>query len=313
VSLNIAVQMDPIERINIRGDSSFALLLEAQQRGHAVSYYTPDRLAMNGGKVFATVRPLQVRDSEGNHFTLGEPRRAELTEFDVVLLRQDPPFDLNYITTTHLLQRVHPKTLVVNDPAQVRNAPEKMFVTEFPELMPPTLLTRDLAEIRAFRAEHGDIVMKPLYGKGGEAVFLVEREDPNFGSLFDLFSTSFREAWVTQKFLPAVRQGDKRIILVDGEFAGAVNRVPAADDIRSNMVRGGAAKATELTEREREICKRIGPALRERGLLFVGIDVIDGWLTEINVTSPTGIRAVKNLGGPDIAAMIWDKIEAKRR
>jgi glutathione synthase len=201
----------------------------------------------------------------------------------------------------------------VNDPAQVRNAPEKMFVTEFPELMPPTLLSRDLAEIKAFRAEHGDIVMKPLYGKGGEAVFLIEREDPNFGSLCDLFSTNFREAWVTQKFLPAVRQGDKRIILVDGEFAGAVNRVPAADDIRSNMVRGGAAKATELTEREREICARIGPSLRERGLLFVGIDVIDGWLTEINVTSPTGIRAIKNLGGPDIAAMIWDKIEAKRK
>jgi glutathione synthase len=313
VSLKIAVQMDPIERINIRGDSTFALLLEAQQRGHAISYYTPDKLAMNGGEVFASVRSLKVRDAEGSHFTLGEPRRADLSEFDVVLLRQDPPFDLNYITTTHLLERIHPKTLVVNDPASVRNAPEKMFVTEFPELMPPTLLTRDLAEIKAFRAEHGDIVMKPLYGKGGEAVFLIEKEDPNFGSLFDLFSTSFREAWVVQKFLPAVRNGDKRIILIDGEFAGAVNRVPAADDIRSNMVRGGAAKATELTAREREICQRIGPALCERGLLFVGIDVIDGWLTEINVTSPTGIRAVKNLGGPDIAAMIWDRIEAKRR
>jgi len=312
VSLNIAVQMDPIERINIRGDSTFAMLLEAQQRGHAISYYTPDKLAMDGGKVFANVRPLQVRDKEGEHFTLGAARRTELTAFDVILLRQDPPFDLNYITTTHLLERVQGKTLVVNDPAQVRNAPEKMFVTEFPELMPPTLLSRDLDEIKAFRETHGDIVMKPLYGKGGEAVFLIEREDPNFGSLFDLFSTSFREAWVTQKFLPAVRAGDKRIILVDGEFAGAVNRVPAADDIRSNMVRGGAAKATELNEREREICKRIGPALRSRGLLFVGIDVIDGWLTEINVTSPTGIRAIKNLGGPDIAALIWDKIEAKR-
>ena len=313
MSLKIAVQMDPIERINIRGDSTFALLLEAQQRGHGISYYTPEKLAMNGGKVFATVRPLQVRDNEGSHFTLGDPRRAQLTEFDVILLRQDPPFDLNYITTTHLLERIHPKTLVVNDPAQVRNAPEKMFVTEFPELMPPTLLSRDLDEIKAFRATHGDIVMKPLYGKGGEAVFLIEKEDRNFGSLYDLFSTSFREPWVTQKFLPAVRAGDKRIILVDGEFAGAVNRVPAADDIRSNMVRGGAAKATELTEREREICKRIGPALRERGLLFVGIDVIDGWLTEINVTSPTGIRAIKNLSGPDIAALIWDRIEAKRK
>lgn len=313
MSLKIAVQMDPIERINIRGDSTFALLLEAQKRGHAISYYTPDKLAMNGGKIFATLRTLEVRDAEGSHFTLGEPRRAELTEFDVVLLRQDPPFDLNYITTTHLLERLHPKTLVVNDPASVRNAPEKMFVTEFPDLMPPTLITRDLAEIKSFRAEHGDIVMKPLYGNGGAAVFLIENEDPNFGSLYDMFSNTFREAWMTQKFLPAVREGDKRIILVDGEFAGAVNRVPAADDIRSNMVRGGAAKATELTEREREICKRIGPQLRERGLLFVGIDVIDGWLTEINVTSPTGIRAIKNLGGADIAAMIWDKIEAKRK
>jgi glutathione synthase len=313
MALNVAVQMDPIERINVRGDSTFALLLEAQARGHALSYYTPDRMAMVRDGVFATTQPLAVRDKVGDHFTLGDGKRTALSSFDVVLLRQDPPFDLNYITTTHLLERVHPKTLVVNDPAQVRNAPEKMFVTEFPELMPPTLLTRDLAEIKAFRAEHGDIVMKPLYGKGGEAVFLIEREDPNFNSLFDLFSTSFREAWVTQKFLPAVRQGDKRIILVDGEFAGAVNRVPAADDIRSNMVRGGAAKATELTDRERAICARIGPSLRERGLMFVGIDVIDGWLTEINVTSPTGIRAVKNLGGPDIAAMIWNKIEAKRR
>src|SRR4051794_33733129 len=311
--LNVAVQMDPIERINIRGDSTFALLLEAQRRRHAIAYYTPDRLALSNGEVFANLAPLKVRDQEGRHFALGERRRAKLSEFDVVLLRQDPPFDLAYITTTHLLDRIHPKTLVVNDPAQVRNAPEKMFVTEFPELMPPTLITRDLAEIKAFRAAHGDIVMKPLYGNGGAAVFLIEKEDPNFGSLYDMFSNTFREAWMTQKFLPAVRQGDKRIILVDGEFAGAVNRVPAADDIRSNMVRGGAAKATELTEREREICARIGPSLRERGLLFVGIDVIDGWLTEINVTSPTGIRAIKNLGGPDIAAMIWDKIDAMRR
>jgi glutathione synthase len=267
---------------------------------------------MRDGKVFATVRPLTVRDQEGDHVTLGDARRAALTEFDVVLLRQDPPFDLNYITTTHLLEHIHPKTLVVNDPASVRNAPEKMFVTEFPDLMPPTLVTRDLAEIKAFRAEHGDMVMKPLYGKGGEAVFLIEREDMNFGSLCDLFSTTFREAWVTQKFLPAVRQGDKRIILVDGEFAGAVNRVPAADDIRSNMVRGGAAQATELTPREREICQRIEPSLRDRGLLFVGIDVIDGYLTEINVTSPTGIRAIQKLGGPDIAAMVWAAIEKKR-
>jgi glutathione synthase len=310
--LNVAVQMDPIERINIRGDSTFALLLEAQQRGHRISYYTPDKLALREGRVFATVRPLRVRDQEGDHFALGEPSRREISEFDVVLLRQDPPFDLAYITTTHLLERVHPKTLVVNDPAEVRNAPEKMFVMEFPELMPPTLITRDLAEIKAFRAEHGDIVMKPLYGKGGEAVFRLAREDLNFGSLYDLFAVTFREQWVVQKFLPAVKDGDKRIILVDGDFAGAVNRVPAPDDLRSNMVRGGTPRETELSAREREICQRIGPSLRERGLLFVGIDVIDGYLTEINVTSPTGIRAVKNLGGPDVAALVWDKIEAKR-
>src|SRR6476646_3349475 len=261
MSLTIAVQMDPIERINIRGDSTFALLLEAQKRGHRIAYYTPDRLALRDARVFATVQPLKVRDQLGDHFTLGEPARVELATFDVVLLRQDPPFDLAYITSTHMLERVHPKTLVVNDPAQVRNAPEKIFVMEFPDLMPPTLITRDLAEIKAFRVEHGAIVMKPLYGRVG----------------------------------------------------GAVNRVPAPDDLRSNMVRGGTPRETDLTAREREICARIGPALRERGLIFVGIDVIDGYLTEINVTSPTGIRAVKALGGPDVAAMIWDRIEAKRR
>jgi glutathione synthase len=312
MTLNVAVQMDPIERINIRGDSTFALLLEAQARGHRLSYYTPDRMAMLQGAVFAVAQPLSVRDKAGDHFSLGDGKRLALSEFDVVLMRQDPPFDLNYITATHLLERVHPKTLVINDPVSVRNAPEKMFVTEFPELMPPTLLTRDLAEIKAFRSEHGDIVMKPLYGHGGGAVFRLTREDLNFGSLYDLFSTNFREAWVIQKFLPEVRDGDKRIILIDGEFAGAVNRVPAADDLRSNMVRGGSPKETELSAREREICATIGPKLRERGLLFVGIDVIGGWLTEINVTSPTGIRAIKNLGGPDVAALIWDKIEKKR-
>ena len=310
--LNVAVQMDPIERINVRGDSTFALLLEAQQRGHALSYYTPDRLALRDRKLTASVQPLQVRDQVGDHFTLGERRLVDLAAIDVVLLRQDPPFDLAYITTTHMLERIHPRTLVVNDPAHVRNAPEKVFVTEFPELMPPTLITRDLEAIKAFRVEQGDIVMKPLYGKGGEAVFRLEREDLNFGSLYDLFATMFREPWVVQKFLPAVKDGDKRIILVDGEFAGAVNRVPAPDDLRSNMVRGGVPKATDLSAREQAICARLGPALRERGLLFVGIDVIDGFLTEINVTSPTGIRAVKNLGGPDIAALIWDKIEKKR-
>ncbi|MFL6796455.1 MAG: glutathione synthase [Xanthobacteraceae bacterium] len=313
MTLKVAVQMDPIERINIRGDSTFALLLEAQRRGHALAYYTPDRLALREAAVFARVQSLQVRDEVGDHFTLGEARRARLTEFDVVLLRQDPPFDLAYITSTHLLERVHPQTLVVNDPREVRNVPEKMFVMEFPDLMPPTLITRDLAEIKAFRAEHGDIVMKPLYGKGGEAVFRLVPEDLNFGSLYDLFAVTFREQWVVQKFLPAVKHGDKRIILVDGEFAGAVNRVPAADDLRSNMVRGGTPRETDLTPREREVCARIGKPLRERGLLFVGIDVIDGYLTEINVTSPTGIRAVRSLGGPDVAAMVWDKIEMRRR
>ena len=312
MALTVAVQMDPIERINIRGDSTFALLLEAQKRGHEISYYTPDRLALLDNAVFATVRPLTVRDEVGNHFKLGEPRRTKLAEFDVVLLRQDPPFDMSYISTTHFLERIHPDTLVVNDPVQVRNAPEKVFVTMFVDLMPPTLITRDLAEIKTFRAEHGDIVMKPLYGHGGGAVFRLTRDDLNFGSLYDMFAATFREPWVIQKFLPAVSSGDKRIILVDGEFAGAVNRVPAPDDLRSNMVRGGSPKDTELTQREREICRRLRVPLQERGLLLVGIDVIDGLLTEINVTSPTGIRAIKNLGGPDVAALTWDAIEKKR-
>src|SRR5438270_1860040 len=311
--LNVAVQMDPIERINIRGDSTFALLLEAQARGHALFYYTPDLLVMRDGNVSASVKPLAVRDQAGDHYTLGEARIVALASFDVVLLRQDPPFDLAYITSTHMLERIQPKTLVINDPAQVRNAPEKVFVTEFPDLMPPTLVTRDLAAIKKFRAEHGDIVMKPLYGKGGEAVFRLAREDLNFGSLYDLFAVTFREPWVVQKYLPAVKDGDKRIILVDGEFAGAVNRIPAADDLRSNMVRGGTPKETDLTSRERDICARIGPPLRERGLLFVGIDGVDGYLSVVSVTSPTGIRAVKKFGGPDVAALIWDKIEAQCR
>ncbi len=312
MKLNIAVQMDPIARINIGGDSTFALLLEAQRRGHGISYYTPDRLSLRGEELVAPVQTLTVRDQAGDHFSLGESRREPLAAFDVVLLRQDPPFDLAYITSTHLLERIHPKTLVVNDPASVRNAPEKIFVMDFAELMPPTLISRDLQEINSFRDQHGAVVMKPLHGHGGAAVFRVMPQDMNFGSLFDMFSVTFREPWVIQRFLPEVKHGDKRIILVDGEFAGAVNRVPAADDLRSNMVRGGAARATELSPREREICTRLGPALRQRGLLFVGIDVIDGFLTEINVTSPTGIRAVARLGGPDIAAKIWDAIERKR-
>lgn len=312
MKLNVAVQMDPIARINIKGDSTFALLLEAQKRGHGLSYYTPDKLSMVGDEIVAPVQLLTVRDEPGNHFTLGEPRREALNGFDVVLLRQDPPFDLAYITSTHLLERIHPKTLVVNDPASVRNAPEKLFVMDFPQLMPPTLISRDLDEINAFRDRHGAVVMKPLHGYGGAAVFRVMPQDMNFGSLFDMFSVTFKEPWVIQQFIPEVKHGDKRIILVNGEFAGAVNRVPAADDLRSNMVRGGAAQETELTAREREICATVGPALRERGLLFVGIDVINGSLTEINVTSPTGIRAIARLGGPDVAAKVWDVIEQKR-
>src|SRR5262252_1515612 len=307
--LHVAVQMDPIERINIRGDSTFALLLEAQTLQYEISYYTPVQMALVDGEAYATVQPLTVRDDERDYFTLGEAKRTALSAFDVILMRQDPPFDLAYISATHLLERVHPRTLVVNDPAHVRNAPEKLFVTEFPDLMPPTLISRDRDEIKAFRAEHGDIVIKPLFGAGGEAVFRLLPEDGNFGSLYDLFAVTFREPWVVQRYLPAIKDGDKRIILVEGEFAGAVNRIPQADDLRSNMVRGGAAAATDLTARERLICERLGPALRARGLLFVGIDVIGGFLTEINVTSPTGIRAVKRLGGADIAAQIWEQIE----
>ncbi|WP_315798585.1 glutathione synthase [Bradyrhizobium sp. SZCCHNRI3043] len=313
MKLNVAVQMDPIARINIRGDSTFAMLLEAQRRGHGLCYYTPDRLSLRGEELYAPVQALTVRDQVGDHFTLGEPKPTALTSFDVVLLRQDPPFDLAYITSTHFLERIHPKTLVINDPASVRNAPEKLFVMNFPQLMPPTLISRDLDEINAFRDQHGAVVMKPLHGHGGAAVFRVMPQDMNFGSLFDMFSVTFKEPWVIQRFLPEVKHGDKRIILVDGEFAGAVNRVPAADDLRSNMVRGGAAQATDLSAREREICDTLGPELRARGLLLVGIDVIDGNLTEINVTSPTGIRAISRLGGPDIAARVWDVIESKRR
>jgi glutathione synthase len=313
MTLSVAVQMDPVERIKIAGDSTFALLLEAQERGHRLIYYTPDRLSLKGGRVMTQAQPLTVRDVQGEHATLGEMRSVDLAEVDVVLLRQDPPFDLAYVTTTHLLERIHPATLVVNDPRAVRDAPEKLFVMDFPELMPPTLISRDRAAIEDFRAEQREVVMKPLYGHGGAAVFKVGLNDPNFGSIFDLFSTTFREPWVIQKFLPEVAQGDKRIILVEGEALGAVNRVPVGDDIRSNMVRGGSARRTELTAREKEICALIGPELRRRGLLFVGIDVIDGYLTEINVTSPTGLRIIQRLGGPNLAAAIWDAIEAKRR
>jgi glutathione synthase len=313
MTLKVAVQMDPIDRIKIAGDSTFALLLEAQARGHRLFYYTPDRLNLRGSRLFAETQPLKVRDAQGEHADLGPARSTELAGLDVVLLRQDPPFDLAYITTTHLLERIQPGTLVVNDPVGVRNAPEKVFVLDFPQLMPPTLISRDRAAIEAFRAEHGDVVMKPLHGHGGTSVFKIAPKDPNFGSLYDLFATTFREPWVIQRFMPEVAIGDKRIVLVDGKAMGAVNRVPSADDIRANMVRGGAATATELTRREVEICRTIGPELQRRGLIFVGIDVIDGYLTEINVTSPTGIRAIQNLGGPNLAAAIWDVIEKKRR
>ncbi len=311
--LQIAVQMDHIASINIAGDSTFALLLEAAARGHRLYHYTPDRLVLRQGLVTTAVEPLEIRDVQGDHFTLQPAEPAALSDFDVVLLRQDPPFDLAYITTTYMLERVHPRTLVVNDPAEVRNAPEKLFVVDYADLMPETLITHSVDAVRAFRAEIGDVVIKPLYGNGGRGVFRVRPEDENFGSLIDLFQTMFPEPWVVQRYLPEVRAGDKRIILVDGEFAGAINRVPAADDLRSNMVQGGKAELTELDDREREICARLAPELKRRGLIFVGIDVIGGLLTEINVTSPTGLRAIKGLGGPDAAAMIWESIEARRR
>ena len=311
MALDVAVQMDHISGINIAGDSTFALLLEAQARGHRLHHYTPERLAMRDGKVTTRAAPLEVRDVAGDHFTLGDDQRIDLADMDVVLLRQDPPFDMGYVTTTHLLERVHPDTLVVNDPVSVRNAPEKLFVMEYPDLMPPTLITNDREEIAAFRAEFRDIVIKPLYGNGGKAVFRMREEDENFGSLVDMFADTFNEAWVIQQYRPEVRAGDKRILLADGEFAGAINRVPAPDDLRSNMVQGGIAEATGLTEREQEICERLKQPLKEQGLIFTGIDVIGGFLTEINVTSPTGIRAVKKLGGPDAAAMTWDAIEAR--
>ncbi|BCH64731.1 MULTISPECIES: glutathione synthase [Rhizobium/Agrobacterium group] len=309
---NVAVQMDHVSSINISGDSTFAMSLEAQARGYKLFHYTPDRLTMRDGRVYATVEPMELRDVKGDHFTLGSPERVDLSTMDVVLLRQDPPFDMAYITATHMLERIHPKTLVVNDPAWVRNSPEKIFVTEYADLMPPTLITRDPAEIAAFRAEQGDIILKPLYGNGGAGVFHSTRDDRNFSSLMEMFGQMFREPFIAQGYLPAVRKGDKRIILVDGEPVGAINRVPAEHDARSNMHAGGKPEPTELTAREREICGRIGPALRERGFLLVGIDVIGDYMTEINVTSPTGIREVKNFGGADIASLLWDAIEKKR-
>ncbi len=312
MTLKIAVQMDHIRTVNIAGDTSFALSLEAQRRGHTLFHYTPDRLALAGNKVFARIEEMRVRDEKGNHYDLGEPVRTDMSDMDVVLLRQDPPFDMNYITTTHLLERIHPKTLVVNDPFHVRNCPEKIFVTEFPDLMPETLITKDTEEILAFRKEHGDIILKPLYGNGGAGVFHLKADDRNLSSLLEMFAGLSREQIIAQKYLPAVRAGDKRIILIDGKPVGAINRVPAEHDARSNMHAGGQAQKSELTKRDLEICERIGPALKDRGFILVGIDVIGDYMTEINVTSPTGVREVKRFGGADIAALFWDCVEGKR-
>jgi glutathione synthase len=311
--LKVACQMDPIDRIDISGDSTFALLLEAQRRGHEMFYYTPHNLSLVDGRLLAHGSTLTVEDRPGDHYKVSSPRTEDLSGLDVVLLRQDPPFDMAYITTTHLLERIHPRTLVVNDPAHVRNAPEKVFVLDFLDLMPPTLVTRNADDVRRFRAQHKDIIIKPLYGNGGASVFHVPPGDTNLNSLLELFQTVFREPFMVQQYRPEVRAGDKRIILVDGEVAGAVNRVPAADETRSNLHVGGVATATELTTRDREICARLGPELKKRGLLFTGIDVIGPYLTEINVTSPTGIRQISKFGGPDIAALIWDAIERKRQ
>ena len=310
--LTVAIQMDPIEKIDIAGDSTFAMALEAQKRGHSLVYYGPRDLTFREGKVTARVRPLSVRAVKGDHFTLGAARVYDLSQADVVLMRQDPPFDMAYITATHVLEHIHPRTLVVNDPGQVRNAPEKIFVTQFRDLMPPTLITSDRLEINEFRSEYQDIILKPLYGNGGAGVFRVKPDDENLGALLEMFTQFYREPVIVQRYLPEVRQGDKRIILVDGEYAGAINRVPAAGEARSNMHVGGRPEATTLTRREQEICAALGPELKKRGLIFTGIDVIGDYLTEINVTSPTGIHEVRRFGGPDIAKLIWDAIERRR-
>lgn len=311
MTLTAAIQMDPMDRINIAGDSTFALMLEAQKRGHALWHYAPDRLTLANGRVVARARPVRV-SREGAPYTLGTEAPLDLgRDSDVVLMRQDPPFDLAYITATHLLEMTQGETLVVNDPAEVRGAPEKLFVLRYPDLMPPTLITRDRAEIDAFRAEHGEIVIKPLYGNGGAAVFHIGAADPNLGALVEMFQAMAREPFMVQRYLPEVKQGDKRIVLVDGVATGAINRLPRAGEIRSNLAAGGEAVRTRLTAREEEICARIGPDLARRGLVFVGIDVIAGHLTEINVTSPTGIVAIDRFNGTDTAALIWDAIEQR--
>ncbi|WP_162654317.1 glutathione synthase [Lentilitoribacter sp. Alg239-R112] len=309
----VAVQMDHVSGIDITGDTTFALSLEAQARGYQLFHYTPDRLSQRDGEVYASMEVMTLKDEVGDHFTLDEAKKVSLSDMDVVLLRQDPPFDMNYITSTHLLELVHPKTLVVNDPAWVRNSPEKIFVTEFTDLMPKTLITKDPREIMDFRQEVGDMILKPLYGNGGAGVFLLNKDDQNLTSLLEMFGDLFVEPYIAQQYLPAVRAGDKRIILIEGEPVGAINRVPAEGDARSNMHVGGKAEAIELTPRDKEICDRIGPALRERGFTLVGIDVIGDYMTEINVTSPTGVREVKKFGGTDIASLFWDAIENRKK
>jgi glutathione synthase len=312
VSLKVAIQMDPVEGINIDTDTTFLLMMEAQARGHALWVYTPDRIAMEDGRVTARGRPLNLRAVKGDHHRLGETEVRELGEMDVVLMRQDPPFDMAYITATHFLEAIHPRTLVVNNPLEVRNAPEKLFVTGFPGVQPPTLITSDAEAIYDFRARHGDMVLKPLYGGGGSGVVRLKADDPNLDALLELHAMIGREPVIAQKFIPAVSEGDKRVLLVDGEPVGAINRVPAEGQVRSNLARGGRAEAVELTARDLELCAIIGPELRRRGLLFVGIDVIGDYLTEINVTSPTGAQQLKRFGGADAATALWDRIEAIR-
>lgn len=307
----VAFQMDPIGAVDIDADSSFRLAEAAQARGHTLFFYTPDALAWDQGQVVARGQDMQVRRAKGDHVSFGEPRRAALSEFDVVWLRQDPPFDMGYITSTHLLDLAAADTLIVNDPFWVRNFPEKLLVLRFPDLIPPTMIARDLDELRAFKDAHGDIILKPLYGNGGAGVFRLPDADRNLNALHELFTGMSREPLIAQKFLPAVSVGDKRIILVDGDPVGAINRVPAAGETRSNMHVGGRAEASELTERDREICAAIGPTLHDHGQVFVGIDVIGDRLTEINVTSPTGIQELERFDGSDIAGRIWDVIEAK--
>lgn len=312
MSLKVALQMDPIGSVNISADSTFRIALEAQGRGHSLFYYTPDRLAFVEGRVVARGWPVTLRREVGNHVSYGDEQEVDLAEFDVVWLRQDPPFDMGYITTTHLLDMIHPKTLVVNDPFWVRNCPEKLLVLQFPDLIPPTAIARDLATIRAFKAKHGDIILKPLYGNGGAGVFRLDPNDRNLSSLFELFTSMSREPLIVQKFLPDVAKGDKRIILVDGAPVGAINRVPQAGETRSNMHVGGRPEKIGLTARDLEICAAIGPTLKEKGQIFVGIDVIGDYLTEINVTSPTGIQELEQFDGTNTAEQIWQVIEAKR-